>query len=349
MEIINEYFIEIIAGIAIVALIIIYILLKKSEESLYIEPTDKVKPKTANLTSEKAKEAKKEIKKEEENEFIHKENGAVTADRKKRESVSHNKITKNDFSIFKGVKILVAEDNIINQKVIVGLLSGSGIEITIANDGQEALNILDKNTDFSLILMDAHMPVIDGFQATRLIRKNHKYNHIPIIALSGDTAADDIRNMMNVGMEAHLEKPLRMDAFYDILYVYTTGNEGENHFKKSSDEVAEFDIEVGLDICGGDKEFYLEILNDFMSKYSDSAKKLQDYINSAESANADKMLLDISGVAANIGAEHLHQTALKLKNSIAHPNDLEYITNLKLYKRSLAQVCEAIKEYVRTK
>jgi CheY-like chemotaxis protein len=346
MEIINEYFIEIIAGVAIAALIIIYMLLKKSEEKTYIEPTDKVKLKPVNLTSEKVEEI---TKAEENNELIHKENEAVTTNRKKRESVPHNKITKDDFSIFKGVKILVAEDNIINQKVIVGLLSGSGIEITIANDGQEALNILENNADFSLILMDAHMPIVDGFQATRLIRKNQRYNDIPIIALSGDTASDDIKNMMNVGMEAHLEKPLRMDAFYDILYIYTTGNESENHSKKSFDEAAEFDIEVGLDICGGDKEFYLEILNDFMSKYSDSAKKLQDYINRAESVEADKMLLDISGVAANIGAEHLHQIALKLKNSIAHPNDLEYITNLKMYKRSLAQVCEAIEEYARTK
>jgi len=339
---INENFIELISGIAIATVLVMYILLKisqKKEDSQYeeeIETKDKAVEKDLH-TEEKKPEA--EIKPEEE------QNIPAPINRKKREVVPHDKIKKDDFSIFKNVKVLIAEDNIINQKVITSLLSGSGIHTTIANDGQECLNILEGDSDFSVIFMDAHMPIIDGFQATRLIRQNQNYNHIPIVALSGDTAADDIKNMINVGMEAHLEKPLKMDALYDVLYTYTTGNESEDSSKKPIDKLVEFDIGIGLDICGGDKEFYLEILNDFISKYSDSAQKLQNYINNTNGADADKMLLDISGIAANIGADHLHQIAIELKSSIANPNDLEYISNLKKYKRSLQQVCEAIREY----
>lgn len=349
--IINENFFAIIAVIAVVTLVAMYLVSRMSQNKEDIKPVDTKKTdlKPLEKTIEKIQEVKtvevEEIKVEKAPE-PEKLTVVSKINRKKRELIPHGKITKDDFSLFKNVKILIAEDNIINQKVIAGLLSGSGINITIANDGQEALNILEKDNDFSIILMDAHMPIVDGFQATRIIRKTSSYDHIPVIALSGDTAADDVRNMLNVGMEAHLEKPLKMDALYDILYTYTNGDEGKRSSTSSKDTSLEFDSDKGLEICGGDEDFYLEILNDFMSKYSNSASILQGHINSTDGAKADKILLDISGVAANIGADNLHQIALDLKNSIANPSDLEYINNLKKYKRSLGQVCEAIEKYI---
>lgn len=368
---INENMLEVIAAIAIVTLLIIYLLMKRSEKQ-DSEPTKKTRPKEEIQTPaveekeviqpvEEPKAVEQEVPAEEikpVEEVVHVEEAApvketapvkeaapVSVDRKKRELVPHEKIVKDDFKVFKGVKILVAEDNIINQKVITALLADSGIETIIANDGQEALNILEQDTDFAVILMDAHMPVIDGFQATRLIRANKNYEHIPVIALSGDTAADDIKNMMNVGMEAHLEKPLKMDALYDVLYVYTTGKEDEINSTINGSEMLEFDVEKGLDICGGDKDFYIEILDDFISRYSDSPKKLQACLSNSDAVCADKLLLDISGITANIGADVLHQSALELKNSIASPNDLEYIDKLKNYKRALNVVIDAIKAY----
>ena len=360
--IISQYYIEIIGLIIATTLIVIVFLLKSSKKEAV--PSDK-KDETVAPKAEKEKhevpaetqrpeepEHKEEISEVKEVETAAAEpKAAVQVNRKKREPIFHDKITKDDFADFKGTRILIAEDNVINQKVIMGLLSTSGIDITIANDGQEALSILENDRDFAVIFMDAHMPVIDGFQATRLIRKNPNYEHIPIVALSGDTAADDVRNMLNVGMEAHLEKPLKMDALYDILYTYTTDeNAAEEELQETapapSHESAEFDIHKGLEICGGDKEFYLEILNDFLSKYSDSAKAIQEYINGTNGVDADKMLLDISGVAANIGADILHDAALELKKSIANPSDLSYVSDLKNYKRSLEKVCESIKEYI---
>lgn len=342
--IISENYVELIGIIVVVALLIVYALLKKSEkrEGVKHPVEQKQEAKPAEKKVEKVEETKVEVRVEE----AEKSQVIVPINRKKRELLPHDKIAKDDFATFKGTKILIAEDNIINQKVITGLLSTSGINITIANDGQEALNILEKESDFAIIFMDAHMPVMDGFQATRVIRTNPKYDHIPIVALSGDTASDDIRNMLNVGMEAHIEKPLKMDALYDIIYVYTNGREAQNG---SQEAHISFDSTEGLEICGGDKDFYLEILSDFTTKYCGSADAIKKLINESDSASANKILLDISGVAANIGASDLHQIALDLKNSLSNPTDLEYINNLKNYKRTLDHVCEAIKEYARTK
>ncbi len=341
---INTYYIEIIGTIATVSFVVIYLVLRTSQKKEAAEHLHKKKPEADVVKAPTAPEITEEAKKEEISKPT--EPATQTLKRTKRELIPHGKITKEDFDVFKGVKILIAEDNLINQKVIVGLLSTSGIEITIANDGQEALNILENNKNFSMIFMDAHMPVMDGFQATRAIRKNPNYEHIPVIALSGDTAADDVRNMLSVGMEAHLEKPLKMDALYDVLYIYTTGNESQNSLSSEHEDLKEFDTHMGLEICGGDKGFYLEILHDFISKYSDSAKIIKEYISASDSANASRMLLDISGVAANIGADELHQAAIDLKNSLSNPTNMEYINNLKKYRRTLQQVCEAINEYI---
>lgn len=360
--IISQYYIEIIGLIIATTLIVIVLLLKSSKKET-AEPVKKDETEAPRAEKEK-QEVPAEAEEPEEQEHIEEPQkvqevetaaaaepkAVVQVNRKKREPIFHDKITKDDFTDFKGTRILIAEDNVINQKVIMGLLSTSGIDITIANDGQEALNILENDQDFAVIFMDAHMPVIDGFQATRLIRKNPNYEHIPIVALSGDTAADDVRNMLNVGMEAHLEKPLKMDALYDILYIYTTDEatieEPQETTPAAHHESAEFDINKGLEICGGDKEFYLEILNDFLSKYSDSAKTIQEHLNGTNGIDADKLLLDISGVAANIGADILHDTAIELKKSIANPSDLSYVSDMKSYKRSLTKVCESIKEYI---
>jgi CheY-like chemotaxis protein len=359
MDFVNQYLLEIISSIAIITLLLILLLIKTStklKEHNHTDEQNKAKPKEVNLETSSDSKQSPEVEISTTEDIAHTEKDVeevhtATTNRIKREPIAHDKITKDDFSDFKGVRILVAEDNAINQKVITALLANSGIEVTMANDGQECLNILNNDTDFSLILMDAHMPILDGFQTTRHIRKEPKYEHIPIIALSGDTAADDIKNMLNVGMEKHLQKPLKLDELYDILYMYTSDEEKEiktdsnSNNEKNKILSMEFNVEKGLATCGGDKEFFLEILNDFMSKYSASAESLRNDLNSNNSIHADKELLDISGVAANIGADHLHSAALALKNSIAHPDDMEYINLLKEFKRSLITATYLIEEY----
>jgi len=340
MDFINQYFIETLAFIVLITIVIIIAILKK--------PTATAIKNKKVQEDKKVKEiVKDEVKTEAEVE-VEEVKDISTIQRKKRELIPHDKIFKDDFTIFKGTRILIAEDNFINQKVITGLLADSGIDITMANDGQECINILKNDTNFALILMDAHMPIIDGFQATRHIRKTPEYDHIPVIALSGDTASDDIKNMMNVGMEAHLEKPLKMNSLYDILYIYTNGDEANSSTTKEvKQEEIEFDINQGLEICGGDKEFYLEILNEFMNNYSNSADKIQEFLNNNNAKEADKLLLDIIGLAANIGADYLHNAALDLKKAIASPDDMAYIDLLKTFKRTLDHITKLMETYIK--
>ncbi|MBC8236778.1 MAG: response regulator [Helicobacteraceae bacterium] len=253
----------------------------------------------------------------------------IKSSRKKIPVPKHEKIHKENFKEFAGVKLLVAEDNIINQKVISGLLNGSGIKITMADDGQVALDILEKNADFDLILMDAHMPRVDGFEATKIIRNTSAYENIVVIALSGNTGVDDIRKMKEVGMQEHLEKPLKMNDFYDILYAYT---QGSNHKKlDTAQEVImtkELNTDIGLAICGGDETFYRDILAEFITSYANTSDKLLELLNDQDIVRADALLLDFIGITANIGADIIKIIALDLKEAIKDKEEKSYLTIL---------------------
>lgn len=186
--------------------------------------------------------------------------------------------------------------------------------------------------------MDAHMPRVDGFEATRIIRENPDYNHILVVALSGDTATDDIKKMSEAGMQEHLEKPLRMDHFYDILYAYTGGEEVNNTSSKI------LNIEEGIFICSGDEEFYYEILNEFITSYANSANTMQTYFSNAQFKEMDRLLLDIVGIASNIGATDLHVTALLLKNKLLNNEIMESQTILKKYDNNLQLLIKEIQK-----
>lgn len=360
----ETYFNEIIATIAILIITIIYIIIKKSQQKKNFQAKELLEnedlindefdikeekeEEIIELVEEDDKSEETVLDGDEEGSFghapkeeivhektVHKEK---TIKRVKRLVPNIGKITKENFKLFAGQRILVAEDNIINQKVITGLFADSGIEITIADDGQFALDILEQDSNYDFILMDVHMPRVSGFEASKKIRKISRYNHIIIISLSGDVATDDIRKMTEAGMEEHLEKPLRIDALYKILYAYSQDTSTE---KKTQ----ELEIQSGLHICGDDKEFYFEILNEFVNTYTKSPDEIQTLLNNKKMIEADKYLLDLSGISANIGANNISQIVLDLKMAITTPKDGRYVELFKNYAHSLHTLLEEIKTY----
>ena len=288
--------------------------------------------------------------------------------RKKREKdISRSKIQKSDFNKFSGARILIAEDNLINQKVITGLLSDSGMELVIAEDGQICLDILAKDKDFDLVLMDAHMPNVDGFEATRAIRADASLEHIPVIALSGDTSADDIRKMNEAGMEDTLEKPLKMDALYDVFYCYidpqsSRADEMPLELIEPSipQELPEIEIDapavehldnnlpiniaIGLQIAGGDKELYTEIVKEFAQMYQESDIELNAMIQEDRYDEALSLLLDVQGLAGNIGAGELYEIATLYRVAINERNQEKIETMQNRYSMELLAVVDQIQK-----
>ena len=303
-------------------------------EDIVIETTAEPEPVVVAPTPEPQKEVKPvaKVKTEVSSSTSHKlrePNKAVTA------------VNKDNFKEFEGMRLLIAEDNLINQKVIVGLLKDSGINIKIANDGQECLEILAEDSNYPIILMDAHMPRIDGLEATRQIRANPAYDHITVMALSGDTGADDIRKMRECGMEEQLEKPLKIAALYQALYCYFDPDAID---KDEEFEEIHLDNSLGLEMLGGDIELYNEILAEFATLYADSDKKLVVWLKEGDLDEAKRLLLDVKGIGESIGTPELTSTAEEFREAVINEDRANFDKYLKRYSTHLQSILADIAE-----
>jgi len=117
-------------------------------------------------------------------------------------------------TLLKGHKILLVDDNELNQEIILGLLNNIKETIDIASSGEEAIELFSKN-DYALILMDIQMPLMDGYETTKIIRK--KDANIPIIALTANAMKEDIEKTKQASMQAHINKPINVAELYETL------------------------------------------------------------------------------------------------------------------------------------
>lgn len=364
-EFFTQYLAETIVLILVIFLVLLYVIIKqrsdKPKDLKEHEEPEKDEKRHINIFSttpeEKTEEAveeevEEELQEPEEIEEVPAKAEAAPAIKtikKKREFVSHGPITKESFNIFAGSKLLVAEDNMINQKVINGILGDSGMIVVMADDGQEALDILQKDKDFSIVLMDAHMPRVDGYEATRQIRQDSSLDHLLVVALSGDTAADDIRKMYNVGMQEHLEKPLKMDKLFEVIYCYIDMKD-DPQSSEQADENREYDeilnIEEGLEICGGDNELYKEVLSEFTTMYQDSDQKIKLFMAKDDIDSIQRLLLDISGISANIGADRLADVSTEFREVLNNHQENNYFEAEEKFKDTLSQVLTKIEAHM---
>lgn len=355
------YLTETIAFVVVIFLVLLYVIikgrdkpkdLKEHEESkaaeqrpIHIFSDTSVKEDEEDTeTTQEIEEVKEEVLTE------NKTNEKII--KKKRKLVPHGVITKESFNIFAGSKILVAEDNIINQKVINGILGDSGMEVVIANDGQEALDILKDDKDFSIVLMDAHMPIVDGFEATRAIRADSSLDHLLVVALSGDTATDDIKKMNLAGMQEHLEKPLKMEKLYEVIYSYIdmkneVANEDiDEDVGTVSKSDAILNIDEGIEICGSDNELYKEVLSEFLTMYKDSSQKIKSFMAKDQIDSIKKLLLDISGISANIGADKLANISTEFREILNHNQEDKFFEIEEKFNDALTKVVDEVETYM---
>ncbi len=128
-------------------------------------------------------------------------------------SDDHAEELLESFDVLKGAKILLVEDNEINQELALDLLTNQGIEVEAVYNGQEALEML-KNTHYDGILMDCQMPVMDGYEATRQIRNIEKHKQLPIIAMTANVMSSDKEKVLQVGMNDHIAKPINPEVMF---------------------------------------------------------------------------------------------------------------------------------------
>ena len=234
----------------------------------------------------------------------------------------------NDISVLTGSKILLVEDNVINQEIMIGLLEYSGIEMDIVPNGLEAVKKFEKNK-YSLILMDIQMPIMDGYDATRMIRGIDK--DIPIIALTANAMKEDVEKTKSVGMNEHINKPIDVEELYTILLRYIEPTT-THHLKalKPIDKTLKIpdfkhiDTNSGLSYMNNNTKLYIKVLNDFYEEYHDLN------IDTTDKEKFKVITHTLKGLSKNIGASSLHKIAKQLDET----QDKHYLTEL-YYELSL--------------
>ncbi len=219
-----------------------------------------------------------------------------------------SKTLRDEMRSLRGSHIILTEDNETNQEIIVGLLEHSGIEIDIALNGQEAVDKFRANPElYELIFMDLQMPVMDGFEATKIIREDSQ--DIPIVALTANAMVEDIEKTKAVGMNEHLNKPIEVEKLYETLLRYLSKKievDADNENEPEEDEVVIPEFQTiktsqGLEYLANDKSIYMVLLNSFMKKYKDIDL---DTMSDEELAITTHTL---KGLSASIGALELNE------------------------------------------
>ncbi|MES2583524.1 MAG: PAS domain S-box protein [Pseudomonadota bacterium] len=139
--------------------------------------------------------------------------GLVVETRSSEKAVTHNEAMAQ----LAGARVLLVEDNEMNQELALELLANAGVEVVLANHGQEALDILAKDSRFDGVLMDCQMPVMDGYEATRTIRQNPAFKDLPILAMTANAMAGDREKVLEAGMWDHIAKPLNVGEMFATI------------------------------------------------------------------------------------------------------------------------------------
>jgi two-component system sensor histidine kinase/response regulator len=212
-------------------------------------------------------------------------------------------------STFRGNKILLVEDNPVNQRVAQRMLQNLAAEVIIANNGAEALERIAA-TRFDAVLMDCQMPVMDGFTATRRIRELELSSHakrLPIIALTANVMSEDRENCIAAGMDAHLGKPIEPAQLIETL----------SRFLKAHSLAPAVDRQALREVTGGDLEFERELAQTFVSCGDQCLAEIIEALKTNDYDTVRKRAHSLKGASANIHARDLSHAASSLENAVS--------------------------------
>ncbi len=230
-----------------------------------------------------------------------------------------------------GARILLAEDNELNQELAIELLTNKGIVVTLAQDGQQALDLLQQQS-FDGVLMDCQMPVLDGYAATKALRAIPQFQQLPVIAMTANVMAADIEKARDSGMTDHISKPIRPDDMFLTMAKWIHPAAGQDSAAGSglASEAADpgivtpaavlphlpgIDTSAGLITTEQNVLLYLKLLRRFADSYQHFAEDFAQALQSADAEAASRCAHSLRGAAGNIGASAVQAAANTLEHA----------------------------------
>jgi CheY-like chemotaxis protein len=227
-------------------------------------------------------------------------------------------------------RILVAEDSLTNQMVLLAQLQKLGYRARAVANGIEAVEAMQRE-EYDLVLMDCQMPLMDGFEATRQMRRSPR-PHVPIIAITAHAMVGDRERCIREGMDDYLSKPVALDPLADVLATWLPGFTARNILPTAGPAVAQpagatFDEEDLLSRLIGDRQLAGTILQGFLQDFPSRLNQLRQRLDEADGPGAALQAHTLKGAAAVVSAGGLHDLAQAME-SAAKSGDLDNLGEL---------------------
>ncbi len=222
-----------------------------------------------------------------------------------------------------GLRVLLVEDNAVNQELAVELMSAVGISATVAGNGAEAL-ALAASREFDAIVMDCHMPVMDGFEATRRLRADPRHRGLPIIAMTAGALAGDRERCLAVGMSDYLSKPVAARELYAKLAGVTgrrmpPGHKAAGGLDHAGERV--LDPSAALERLDGNGALYRRLLERFRQEQPAAIERLRADLEGGDDEASGRTVHTLKGLAGNIGAARLARRSRALEEALSAGGD----------------------------
>jgi signal transduction histidine kinase/DNA-binding NarL/FixJ family response regulator/HPt (histidine-containing phosphotransfer) domain-containing protein len=233
----------------------------------------------------------------------------------------------------KGMKVLLAEDNMFNQAVALEVLGRQGCEVTVASNGREAVKAFEAHP-FDVVLMDLQMPEMDGIEAARAIRAQEVSGRVPIIALTAHAFTEYRDRCLEAGMDEHLSKPIRVSELLTVLARFTSSykrkaSSGDGPADKTPlpdsrpDDSPAIDSEALLERLGGDRQAFQEMVDLFCAHVPALAQDVRAAALAQNWKQLAKLSHTLAGACATFGASALTDVARQIERNAAPPRTLE--------------------------
>ena len=234
----------------------------------------------------------------------------------------------------RGARVLLVEDNEINQQIAIELLEGVGVSVTAKANGREAVDLLMKAPSpppFDAVLMDLQMPEMDGYQATAKLRSEPRFASLPIIAMTAHATIEERQRCLAAGMNDHVSKPIDPRNLFETIsrfYKPTQRAAGDDrpatvaavdHARERPPglpPIAGLDIADGLARVGGNETLYRTLLRKFVDEHAATAEQVREARAKGDTTSAERLAHTLKGVAGNIGASKVREAAGALEKLI---------------------------------
>ncbi|MBF0131813.1 MAG: PAS domain S-box protein [Magnetococcales bacterium] len=238
-----------------------------------------------------------------------------------------------------GVTILVAEDAVINQEIVTEVLGRVGMIVTVAGDGAAAVRQVQER-GFDIILMDIHLPIMDGITATRHIRALPHGKKIPILAMTASALETDRDKCLEAGMNDFITKPIEPDKLLEVLHPWFPGRENQAVILQG------IDLEVGLKRVGGRIILLRKLWKRFLEEYGQKHDRIREALGQKDRETALRFVHTLKGVSGSVGAIELQQSAIMLESALRDSDNWERnFSLLARLEKDLSHVTEGIENY----